>query len=64
MRTERRRRQRDLFDSRRPLPEMTPGQRAKVTVLIQALLIEAAAERAAESQDTVGEEMRDDEDRS
>ena len=59
MRTERRR-QRDLFDSRRLLPEMMPGQRAKVTALLQALLIEAAAE----SQDTVGEEMGDDEDRS
>jgi len=59
MRTERRR-QRDLFDGRRPLPEMMPGQRAKVTALLQALLIEAAAE----SQDTVGEEMGDDEDRS
>ena len=63
MRTERRR-QRDLFDSHRPLPEMMPEQRAKVTALLQALLIEAAAERAAESQDTVGEEVRDDEDRS
>ena len=63
MRTERRR-QRDLFDSHRPLPEMMPAQRAKVTALLQALLIEAAAERAAESQDTVGEEVRDDEDRS
>ena len=63
MRTERRR-QRDLFDSRRPLPEMIPGQRTKVTALLQALLIEAAAERAAESQDTVGEEVGDDEDRS
>jgi alkylhydroperoxidase family enzyme len=63
MRTERRR-QRDLFDSRRPLREMMPVQRAKVTALLQALLIEAAAERAAESQDTVGEEVRDDEDRS
>jgi alkylhydroperoxidase family enzyme len=62
MRTERRR-QRDLFDSRRPLPEMMPVQRAKVTALLQALLIEAAAERAAESQDTVGKEVRDDEDR-
>lgn len=62
MRTERRR-QRDLFDSGRPLPEMMPAQRAKVTALLQALLIEAAAERAAESQDTVGEEVRDDEDR-
>jgi hypothetical protein len=63
MRTERRR-QRDLFDSQRPLPEMMPGQRAKVTALIQALLIEAATERAAKSQDTVGEEVCDDEDRS
>jgi hypothetical protein len=63
MRTERRR-QRDLFDSHRPLPEMMPAQRAKVTALLQVLLIEAAAERAVESQDTVGEEVRDDEDRS
>ncbi len=63
MRTERRR-QRDLFDSRRPWPEMMPAQRAKVTALLQALLIEAAAESGAESQDTVGEEVRDDEDRS
>ena len=62
MRTERRR-QRDLFDSRRPLPEMMAAQRAKVTALLQALLIEATAERAAESQDRVGEEVRDDEDR-
>jgi hypothetical protein len=63
MRTERRR-QRDLFDSRRPLPEMMSAQRAKVTALLQALLIEAAAEPAAESQDTVGEEVDNDEDRS
>ena len=63
MRTERRR-QRDLFDTRRPLPEMMPAQRTKVTALLQALLIEAAAERAAESPDKVGEEARDDEDRS
>jgi hypothetical protein len=63
MRTERRR-QRDLFDSRRPLPEMMPAQRAKVTALLQVLLIEAAAERAVESQDPGGEEVRDDEDRS
>ena len=63
MRTERRC-QRDLFDSRRPLPEMMPAQRAKLAALLQVLLIEAAAEPAAESQDTVGEEVRDDEDRS
>lgn len=63
MRTERRR-QRDLFDTRRPLPEMVPAQQAKVTALLQALLIEAATERAAESQDKIGEEVRDDEDRS
>jgi len=63
MRTERRR-QRDLFDTRRPLPEMMPAQQARVTALLQALLIEAAAERMAESQDKVGEEVRDDEDRS
>ena len=59
MRTERRR-QRDLFDSRRPLPEMMPAQQARVTALLQALLIEAATECAVESQDQV----RDDEDRS
>jgi hypothetical protein len=63
MRTERHC-QRDLFDSRRPLPEMMPALRAKVTALLQAFLIEAATERAAESQHTVGEEVRDDEDRS
>jgi hypothetical protein len=62
MRTERRR-QRDLFDSRGPLPEMMPAQRAKVTALLQALLIEAVAERAAESLDPVSEEVCDDEDR-
>lgn len=61
MRTERFR-QRDLFESRRPLPEMPPAQRAKITALLQALLIEAAAERAAESQDAVDEEVGDDED--
>ncbi|MGC1953174.1 MAG: hypothetical protein WA970_11520 [Gammaproteobacteria bacterium] len=59
MRTERRR-QRDLFDTRRPLPEMMPAQQARVTALLQALLIEAATECAVESQDQV----RDDEDRS
>jgi hypothetical protein len=53
MRTERRR-QRDLFDSHRPVPEMMPAQRAKVTALLQVLLIEAAAERAVASQNTVG----------
>ena len=63
MRTERRR-QRDLFDTRRPLPEMIPAQQAKVTALLQALLIEATTECAAESLDKVGEEVRDDEDRS
>jgi len=63
MRTERRQ-QRDLFDSRRVLPEMMPAQRTKVSALLQALLIEAAAEPAAESQDTIGEEARDDADRS
>ena len=61
MRTERPR-QRDLFDSRSPLPEMMPAQRAKVTALLQVLLIEAAAGRAAESRDRVNEEVRDDED--
>ena len=59
MRTERHC-QRDLFDTRRPLPEMMPAQQARVTALLQALLIEAATECAAESQDKV----RDDEDRS
>ena len=63
MRTERRR-QRDLSDTRRPLPEMMPAQQARVTALLQALLIEAATECAAESQDNAGEEVRDDEDRS
>jgi hypothetical protein len=61
MRTERPR-QRDLFDGRSPLPEMMPAQRAKVTALLQVLLIEAAAGRAAESRDRVNEEVRDDED--
>ena len=59
MRTERRR-QRDLFESNRPLRNLLPGQRAKITALLQALLIEAAAE----IQDTAGEEVRNDEDRS
>jgi hypothetical protein len=63
MRTERRR-QRDLFESNRALPKMAPDLRAKITALIQALLIEATIERAAESQDTVGGEACDDEDRS
>jgi hypothetical protein len=62
MRTERRR-QWDLFDTRRPLPEMMPAQQARVTALLQALLIEAT-ECAAESHDKVGEEVRDDEDHS
>jgi hypothetical protein len=57
-------RQRDLFDSHKPLPEMMPALRAKVTALLQAFLIEAATERPAERQHTVGEEVRDDEDRS
>jgi hypothetical protein len=61
MRTERPR-QRDLFDSRSPLPEMMPAQRAKVTALLQVLLIEAAAGRAAESRDRVSEGVRNDED--
>jgi hypothetical protein len=43
MRTERRR-QRDLFESNRPLRNLVPDQRAKITALLQALLIEAAAE--------------------
>ena len=59
MRTERRR-QRDLFESNRPLRNLVPDQRAKITALLQALLIEAAAE----IQDTAGEEARNDEDRS
>jgi|GEM_PF-6993449 hypothetical protein len=59
MRTERRR-QRDLFESNRPLRNLVPDQRAKITALLQALLIEAAAE----IQDTAGEEVRNDEDRS
>ncbi len=64
MRTEHRRRQPDLFDTRRPLPEMMPAQQGKVTALLQTLLLEAATEGAAESQDKAGEEARDDEDRS
>ena len=63
MRTERPR-QRDLFDRRRPLPEMMPAQRAKVTALLQVLLIEATAECVVDSQDPVGEGVRNDEDRS
>ena len=59
MRTERRR-QRDLFESNRPLRNLVPDQRAKITALLQALLNEAAAE----IQDTAGEEVRNDEDRS
>jgi hypothetical protein len=59
MRTERRR-QRDLFESNRPLRNLVPDQRAKITALLQALLIEAAAE----IQDTAGEEVGNDEDRS
>ena len=59
MRTERHR-QRDLFESNRPLRNLVPDQRAKITALLQALLIEAAAE----IQDTAGEEVRNDEDRS
>jgi hypothetical protein len=39
MRTERRR-QRDLFESNRPLPRIAPDLRAKITALVQALLIE------------------------
>ena len=55
-----RRRQQDLFESNRPLRNLVLDQRAKITALLQALLIEAAAE----IQDTAGEEVRDDEDRS
>ena len=62
MRTERRR-ERDLFESNRPLPKIAPDLRAKITALVQVLLIEATIERAAESQD-IGGEARDDEDRS
>ena len=58
MRTERRR-QRDLFENNRSLRNLVPDQRAKIAALLQALLIEAAAE----IQDTA-EEGRDDEDRS
>ena len=43
---------------------MMPAQQAKVTALLQALLIEAVTESAAESPNKVGEEVRDDEDRS
>ena len=42
------------------LRNLVPDQRAKITALLQALLIEAAAE----IQDTAGEEVRNDEDRS
>ena len=59
MRTQRRR-QRDLFESNRPLRNLVLDQRAKITALLQALLIEAAAE----IQDTAGAEVRDDQDRS
>jgi hypothetical protein len=55
MRTERY--QRDLFESERPLPKIAPDLRAKVTALVQALLIEAT-----EAQGVVGREVRDDED--
>ena len=61
MRTERRR-QRDLFESDRPLPKMAPDLHAKITALVQALLIEGAIGSATEVQDTIGGEACDDED--
>jgi hypothetical protein len=60
MRTERR--QRDLFESGRPLPKIAPDLRAKITALVQALLIEATVGHAAEVQVTIDGEVRDDED--
>jgi hypothetical protein len=61
MRTERRR-QRDLFESDRPLPKIAPDLRAKIMALVQALLIEATVERTTEAQAAIGGEACDDED--
>ena len=55
--------QRDLFESKQTLPERLPDQRGKVMVLLQALLLEAAVERAID-QDASNEEAGDDEDRA
>jgi hypothetical protein len=60
MRTERRR-QRDLFESNRPLPRIAPDLRAKITALVQALLIEGTI-GATEVRDIIGGEACDDED--
>jgi hypothetical protein len=57
MRTERRRQPRDLFESDRPLPTIAPDLRAKITALVQALLIEATVGRTT----TIGGEACDDE---
>ena len=56
--------QRDLFESDQTLPEMLPDQRGKVLALLQALLLEAAAERAIDRDATTSEEAGDDEDRA
>ena len=56
--------QRDLFESFQTLPEMLPDQRGKVLALLQALLLEAAAERAIDQDATTNEEAGDDEDRA
>jgi hypothetical protein len=61
MRTERRR-QRDLFESDRPLPKIAPDLRAKIMALVQALLIEGTIGRATKVRDTIGGEACDDED--
>jgi len=63
MRTERHR-QRDLFESDRPLPKIAPDLRAKVMTLVQALLIEATIGRATAAQDAIGGEVSNDEDYS
>ena len=46
MRTERHR-QRDLFESDRPLPKIAPDLRTKIVKLVRALLIEATNGRAS-----------------
>jgi hypothetical protein len=56
--------QRDLFESKQTLPEMLPDQRGKVMVLLQALLLEAAVERAIDQDAPTNEEAGDDEDRA
>jgi len=57
-----RRRERDLFESDRPLPKIAPHLRAKITMLVQALLIEGTIGRAPEARGTIGVEAHDDED--